>query len=67
MSISAESGVFVYAVTKKVPEVSDSDPRFVETRNQIATYSAQMGASAYLSELVEQELKKSEPPGAKSE
>jgi peptidyl-prolyl cis-trans isomerase D len=68
MAISGESGVFVFAADKKVPDVNDSDPRFVETRTQLATYSSQLSASAYLSDLVEQELKKSEPKTkAKSE
>lgn len=61
MAITGESGVFVFAAEKKVPEVTESDARYIETRTQLATYSSQLGASAYLSDLVEQELKKSEP------
>ncbi len=61
MAITPEAGVFVYAVEKKAPDVSESNPSYVETRNQIASYTSQLGASAYISELVEQELKKSEP------
>lgn len=61
MSVTPESGVFVYVIDKKAPDVNESNPRYVETRNQIASYSSRLGASAYISELVEQELKKSEP------
>ena len=34
---------------------------YAETRKQIASYNGRFGASAYITELVEQELKKSEP------
>lgn len=61
MSVNADAGVFVYAVEKKAPDLSEANPAFVETRNQIAGYSSRLGASAYLAELVEAEMKKSEP------
>lgn len=61
MSISADKGVFVYALNKQLPDLTEANPRFVETRTQIASYTARMGAAAYVAELVEQELKKSEP------
>ena len=61
MVLSADKGVFVHAVEKKAPEVADSNPRFAEMRTQIASYNARLGASAYISELVDKELKKSEP------
>ncbi len=61
MAVAGESGVFVFAAEKKVPDVNEADPRYVETRTQLANYSSQLGASSYLSDLVEQELKKSEP------
>ncbi len=61
MSMGADKGIFVYAVEKKAPDVSDANPQFAETRKQIASYSGRAGAGAYLSELVEKELKRSEP------
>lgn len=61
MVLSADKGIFVYAAEKKAPDVSESNPRFTETRQQIASYTSRLGASAYISELVDNELKKSEP------
>ena len=61
MVLSADKGLFVYALDKKVPEVAETNPKFAETRTQIASYNSRLGASAYISELVEQEMKKSEP------
>ena len=45
------------------PEIvgQESNPQFAETRKQIASYNGRFGASAYITELVENELKKSEP------
>jgi peptidyl-prolyl cis-trans isomerase D len=61
MVISAEKGILVYAADKKAPDISETNPQFTDTRKQIASYNGRFGASAYISELVEQELKKSEP------
>lgn len=61
MVINADKGIFVFALDKKAPDLSEANPQFVETRNQIAAYNSRLGGSAYLSELVEKELKKSEP------
>jgi peptidyl-prolyl cis-trans isomerase D len=61
MIFSGEKGLFVYAVEKKAPDVAESNPKFAEARSQIASYNSRLGASAYISELVEKELKKSEP------
>jgi peptidyl-prolyl cis-trans isomerase D len=63
MVMTADKGVFVYGVDKKAPDTSESNPRFSETRTQLANYTSRLGASAYISELVENELKKSEPKG----
>jgi peptidyl-prolyl cis-trans isomerase D len=61
MVITADKGIFVYAVEKKAPDVTEANPQFAETRQQIASYNGRFGASAFISELVEKELKKSEP------
>jgi peptidyl-prolyl cis-trans isomerase D len=65
MVLSGEKGVFVYAVDKKIPDTSESNPKFAETRTQLASYTSRLGASAYISELVDQEMKRSEPKTAK--
>ena len=61
MSMGQDKGIFVYASDKKAPDVTDANPRYAETKMQLASYGSRMGASAYISELVEKELKKSEP------
>lgn len=61
MAIAADKGTFVYAAEKKLPDVSESNPLYAETRNQLAAYTSRMGAQAYIAELVEKELQKSEP------
>jgi peptidyl-prolyl cis-trans isomerase D len=61
MVFSGEKGIFVYAADKQVPDQSESNPRYAETRNQIASYTARIGASAFVSELVEKELQKTTP------
>lgn len=61
MVITSDKGILVYAVDKKLPDTSESNPQFVETRNQIAGYTSRIGASAYLQELVTKELEKSKP------
>jgi peptidyl-prolyl cis-trans isomerase D len=61
MVVNADKGIFVYAADKKAPDLTEANPRYVETRTQLATYTARMSASAYIAELVDKELKKSEP------
>jgi peptidyl-prolyl cis-trans isomerase D len=61
MIVGADKGVFVYAIDKKAPDLSEANPQFVATRAQLATYNARLGSSSYVTELVERELKKSEP------
>lgn len=61
MTIAADKGLLVHAAIKKAPDLTEANPQYAETRTQIAAYTARMGAAAYLGELVEQELKRSEP------
>lgn len=61
MIISADKGTFVYAAEKKVPDLTEANPQFVSTRAQLANYTGRLSGSAYVTELVAQELKKSEP------
>jgi len=57
----ADQAVFVYVVDKQVPDLSDTNPQYASTREQLASVNARIGASAYLSELVAAELKRTEP------
>lgn len=61
MVISADKGLFVYAADKKAPDVTEANPQFAETRKQIASYNTRFGGSSFIQEMVDTELKKSEP------
>lgn len=61
MVVTGDKGLFVLAVDKQAPDLTDKNPRFTESRDQIASFTARIGASAVLSEMVEQELKKTTP------
>lgn len=63
MIFAGEKGIFVYAADKQLPDLTEANARFAETRTQIAGYTARIGASSYLTELVERELKKTTPQG----
>ena len=60
MVVNPDKGIFVYAADKKAPDLSDANPRLAETRTQLANFSTRMGATAYVGEMVEAELKRSE-------
>ena len=62
MSIVKDQGVLVYAGDKKLPDLSESGSAYTAMRAQLAAVNARIGTSSYLAELVEKELKKSEPP-----
>jgi peptidyl-prolyl cis-trans isomerase D len=55
------SGLFVYAVDKKAPDLTEANPQFAATRTQLTGFYSRMGSGSYVSELVAAELKKSEP------
>ena len=61
MVISSDKGLFVFAAEKKAPDLSEANPRYTETRSQLGAYTSRLGASAVISEMVEKELKRSEP------
>jgi peptidyl-prolyl cis-trans isomerase D len=67
MEVAADKGYLVYALDKKLPAVSASNPRLVEVRAQLAAYSAQGTAAGYFTEMASQELKRIEPAAAKAE
>jgi peptidyl-prolyl cis-trans isomerase D len=61
MAIGREKGLLVYAADRKSPNLSETSPEFAAMRGQMALVNARMSASSYIGEIVEQELKKSEP------
>jgi peptidyl-prolyl cis-trans isomerase D len=61
LAIAADKGTFVYVSAKQAPDLSANNPLFGETQIQLASYTARLGSSAFLSEFVEEELKRSEP------
>lgn len=61
MVVTADKGIFVYAMEKQAPDLSESNPRYAETRAQLAAMSGRMSGSAYLAELVERELARTAP------
>lgn len=63
MAIGADKGLFVYAAEKKIPDITDANPQFADTRKEIAGYNGGIVASTFLNEMVEKELKRSEPKG----
>jgi peptidyl-prolyl cis-trans isomerase D len=58
MVATADHGIIVYAVDRKVPDLSERSPRYAETRSQLATYAGRLGSGSALGELVENELKR---------
>lgn len=61
MIATGDKGYFVYAAQKKLPDLSPSNPRYAEIREQLMKFTAAANESALLGAMVEAELKKSEP------
>lgn len=61
MILNPDKGMFVYAQTKKLPDLNESNPQYQQTHEQLASLSAGMDANAFISELVDRELKRTEP------
>jgi len=61
MAVTADKGFLVYVVDKQAPRYNEADPRFAAVRSQLAAFSARTGAGSFLSQIVDQELKRSEP------
>jgi peptidyl-prolyl cis-trans isomerase D len=61
MIFSGDKGIFVHAADKQLPDAVETNPRYAETRDQLAGFTARLGASAFLSELVEKEIQKTTP------
>ena len=61
MIMSGAKGTIVQVIDRKAPVIDDSNPRFAETRTQLAQYLSASAASSQISGLVEKELAKSAP------
>lgn len=61
MVIARDHGLIVYAADKKLPDLTPANPQFAAARNQIAMASSRIGAGSYLNDLVENELKRTDP------
>jgi peptidyl-prolyl cis-trans isomerase D len=61
LAIAADKGTFVYVADKAVPDFSWNNALFATTRTQLGTYNARLSSNSYLGEIVERELKRSEP------
>ncbi|HEX2861023.1 MAG TPA: hypothetical protein VHN79_05265, partial [Lacunisphaera sp.] len=56
-----DKGIFVFAQEKKLPDTSPASPRFAEVQTRLMAYTASASENAYLGEMVEQEMKRSNP------
>lgn len=61
MILSQPNGFVVHVAKQVKPELAPDSARFVEVREQMARFNAAQNADAYLRNLVETELTKSEP------
>lgn len=61
MIAEAAKGYLVYAQEKKLPDLTPANPRYAELQQQMMLRTSANNSSAYLADLVERELKKSEP------
>jgi peptidyl-prolyl cis-trans isomerase D len=53
-------GVLVYAADKKTPVLNPANPRYAETRAEIALYSSRITSNSIMAEIVDKELKRSQ-------
>lgn len=61
MAVSADKGIFVYAVDKQAPDLSEANPQYTTTRSQLGSYTARLASGAIIGEIVEKELKRADP------
>lgn len=60
MIAEPDKGTIVAALDKKSPDLSEKNPRFAEMRGLIADFTSRQAAGSYLSDLVTQELNRTE-------
>jgi peptidyl-prolyl cis-trans isomerase D len=56
-----DKGLFVYAQSKQLPDLSPANPRYAELEKQLMAFTSSNNENALLGALVEQELKKGNP------
>jgi len=61
MEATADKGVIVYAADKKVPATDESNPLFAQVKLQLSDSFARADATSIMRELVDSELKRSDP------
>ena len=61
MSAEGDKGVIAYAVDKKLPDLTESNPQYATASARIAESNAAANAQAFFRDLVTQELAKSAP------
>lgn len=61
MTVARDHGLIVYAADKKLPDLSETSPQYAAIREQIATGSSRIASTSYVRDLVDDELKRSEP------
>lgn len=61
MITTGPKGILVHVASKTLPPTDEFNPRYVETRAQIAAFVGSRNAGDYLNELVEKELAKTAP------
>ena len=61
MIVSGDKGIIAYAIDKKLPDLSPTGAKFIETSAKLARYTASRDSSDALREIVENELSKSAP------
>jgi peptidyl-prolyl cis-trans isomerase D len=61
MQLTAEKGYLVYAADEKAPALSESDPRYVQVKAQLAYAFSRTDSDSILTEVMENELKRTDP------
>jgi peptidyl-prolyl cis-trans isomerase D len=61
MQATADKGIVVYAADKKAPIVDESNPRYAQIKAQLAASFARADETSVMREVVDNELKRSEP------
>jgi len=61
MAATGDQGYLVYTQEKKLPDLSPTNPRYADLQKQLMLFVAGTNENSFLGELVENELKKTEP------
>lgn len=61
MAVGQDKGLIVYAVDKKLPDLTEANPQYKFFQSQIARTNASRSSGEYLREIAEQELARSNP------